>query len=279
MSEKITAQALLAAMKTHGASDLHLKAGMPPVYRVGGHLRSVALPAMSGEAIDECMTEIIPPQRRAFYEEHGDLDFAAHLPDGDRFRVNIFRAGAAMNAAIRRVNPSIPSYDQLHLPKIYEKVIAETGEGIIIISGVTGSGKSTTLAAMIDQINNTRHENIVTIEDPIEYLFKPKKSIISQREIGIDIPTYGEGLKYIVRQDPDVIFVGEMRDKFTMTAALQAAETGHLVFGTLHTADAMQAFARVLEFFPRRIRYAPSLPSGSCPARKREPAFRPPKCC
>ncbi|MBX3395129.1 MAG: PilT/PilU family type 4a pilus ATPase [Phycisphaerae bacterium] len=252
MSDKITATALLTAMKTHGASDLHLKAGLPPVYRVGGILRSVSLPAMSGEEIAKCLEPIIPAARRAFYEENGDLDFATHLSEGERFRVNIFRAGGVMNAAIRRVNPTIPSYEQLHLPPIYEKVIAETGEGIIIISGVTGSGKSTTLAAMIEQINTTRHENIVTIEDPIEYLFRPKKSIISQREIGIDIPTYGEGLKYIVRQDPDVIFVGEMRDKFTMTAALQAAETGHLVFGTLHTADAMQAFARVLEFFPRQ---------------------------
>lgn len=251
MSELITAHAMLAAMKTHDASDLHMKAGMPPVFRVGGHLRTVNLPAMSGEDIARCLDSIIPPQRKAFYEEFGDLDFAAHLGESERFRVNIFRAGGVMNAAIRRVNPTIPSYEELHLPPVYEKIIAETGEGIIIISGVTGSGKSTTLAAMIEQINNTRHENIVTIEDPIEYLFKPKRSIISQREIGIDIPNYGEGLKYIVRQDPDVIFVGEMRDKFTMTAALQAAETGHLVFGTLHTADAMQAFARVLEFFPR----------------------------
>ena len=116
MAEKVTAQALLAAMKTHGASDLHLKAGMPPVYRMGGHLRTVALPAMSGEEIDECLTAIIPPKRRAFYEEHGDLDFAAHLGESERFRVNIFRAGGVMNAAIRRVNPTIPSYEELHLP-------------------------------------------------------------------------------------------------------------------------------------------------------------------
>ncbi len=251
MPEKITAQAMLTAMKVHSASDLHLKAGLPPIYRVGGHLRSVAMPPMSGEEIEECLTAVIPPQRRDFYEKYGDLDFACHLPDGDRFRINIFRAGNVMNAAIRRVNPTIPSYEELHLPPVYSRLINECHEGIIIISGVTGSGKSTTLAAMIDQINSTRHENIVTIEDPIEYLFRSKKSYISQREIGIDIPDYAEGLKYIVRQDPDVIFVGEMRDKFTMSAALQAAETGHLVFGTLHTADAMQAFARVLEFFPR----------------------------
>lgn len=251
MAEIPNAQQLLSAMKGHGASDLHLKAGSPPVFRVGGHLRSVNLPAMSGPQIAKCLEEIIPPQRRAFYEEHGDLDFSAKLPDGDRFRVNIFRAGDTMNAAIRRINPTIPSYQELYLPSIYRTLIDRSFEGIIIISGVTGSGKSTTLAAMIDQINTTRRENIVTIEDPIEFVFTPKKSIISQREIGIDIADYNEGLKYIVRQDPDVIFIGEMRDKFTMSAALQAAETGHLVFGTLHSADAAQAFSRILEFFPR----------------------------
>ena len=142
-------------------------------------------------------------------------------------------------------------YEDLHLPPVYGELIEKAREGIIIVSGVTGSGKSTTLAAMIEHINESRRENIVTIEDPIEYLFRPQKSIISQREIGIDIATYADGLKYVVRQDPDVIFIGEMRDKFTMTAALQAAETGHLVFGSLHTADCMQAFARILEFFPR----------------------------
>ncbi|MFQ5502487.1 MAG: type IV pilus twitching motility protein PilT [Phycisphaerae bacterium] len=252
MSEMVNVEQLLAAMKTLGASDLHLKAGMPPVYRVGGHLRSASsMPPMTGAAIERCIAPIIPSGRREFYEEHGDLDFSTSLPDGERFRVNIFRAGTEMNAAVRRVNPFIPSYEELNLPPIYGQLIEQSFEGIIIISGVTGSGKSTTLAAMIEQINSTRKENIVTIEDPIEFIFKPKKSIISQREIGIDIPDYGEGLKYIVRQDPDVIFVGEMRDKFTMGAALQAAETGHLVFGTLHTADAMQAFARILEFFPR----------------------------
>lgn len=251
MNPDMSIKNLLANMKVHDASDLHLKAGLPPTYRVGGHLRVLDLPVMSGEEIEECIASIIPPKRREFYEEFGDLDFATELADGDRFRVNIFRAASKMNAAIRRVKGEIATYDQLKLPEIYGKLIDRTHEGLIIVSGVTGSGKSTTLAAMLEHINETRKENIVTIEDPVEYLFRPVKSIVSQREIGIDIPTYGEGLKYIVRQDPDVIFIGEMRDKFTMTAALQAAETGHLVFGSLHTADAMQAFARILEFFPR----------------------------
>jgi len=251
MAGDSTIQKLLGAMKGLGASDLHLKAGMPPYYRVGGHLRSSSIPPLSGKQIDEIISPIIPEGRRAFYDENGDLDFSTELAEGERFRVNIFRAGTQMNAAVRRVNSEIPSYGELHLPPIYSKVIERTHEGIIIVSGVTGCGKSTTLAAMVEQINSARRANIVTIEDPIEFLFQPKKSIVSQREIGIDIPTYGDGLKYVVRQDPDVIFIGEMRDKFTMTAALQAAETGHLVFGSLHTADAMQAFARIMEFFPR----------------------------
>lgn len=251
MAGQITIQQLLAAMKTHGASDLHLKAGLPPTYRVGGNLRTVNMPPMSGEEIDHVISPIIPSGRREFYDKYGDLDFATELADGDRFRINIFRAAARMNAAIRRVNSKIPSFEQLLLPPIYRKLVENTHEGIVVVCGVTGSGKSTTLASMIEHINETRHDNIVTIEDPVEYLFRPVKSIISQREIGIDIPDYAEGLKYVVRQDPDTLFIGEMRDKFTMTAALQAAETGHLVFGSLHSADAMQAFARILEFFPR----------------------------
>lgn len=251
MAGSLSIQQFLAAMKTHGASDLHLKAGLPPTYRVGGHLRSINIPALSGDDIERIINPIIPAGRREFYDQYGDLDFATELPDGDRFRVNIFRAGGKMNSAIRRVNSKIPSFEELLLPPVYRKLIDNTNEGIIIVCGVTGSGKSTTLASMIEHINETRHENIVTIEDPVEYLFRPRKCIISQREIGIDIPDYAEGLKYVVRQDPDTLFIGEMRDKFTMTAALQAAETGHLVFGSLHSADAMQAFARILEFFPR----------------------------
>jgi twitching motility protein PilT len=251
MSEPVNIQALLGGMKKYGASDLHLKAGLPPYYRVGRQLRSVSMPAMSGEEIATSLSAIIPPSRRRVYDETGDLDFSTELADGERFRVNVFRAGDKMNASIRRVNPEIPSYEELHLPPIYGQLIEKTHEGVIIVCGVTGSGKSTTLATMIQHINRTRRANIVTIEDPVEYLFRPDKCIVSQREIGIDIPSYDEGLKFIVRQDPDVILIGEMRDKFTMTAALQAAETGHQVFGSLHTADTMQAFSRILEFFPR----------------------------
>ena len=243
---------LLENMKAHGASDLHLKVGLPPYYRINGTLRKIDADMLDGETIFRMLLPIIPNRRKAQYEQHGDLDFACQLPDGgDRFRVNAFRCCDQMNAAIRRVKGEIPTYESLHLPAIYEQLIARTHEGLIIVCGVTGSGKSTTMAAMLEHINSERGVNIVTIEDPVEYIFKSHKAIISQREIGIDIPDYADALKYIVRQDPNVIFIGEMRDKNTMLAALQAAETGHLVFGSLHTADTMQAFARILEFFPK----------------------------
>lgn len=251
MSSQLTIQALLEKMGPLNASDLHLKAGLPPFYRILGELRKVNLPSLSGDDIDALLTPVIPPQRRAQYETAGDLDFSLQMPDRTRFRFNVFRSAGVMNTAVRRVKAEIPTFEALRLPPIYRQLIERTTEGLVLVCGVTGSGKSTTLAAMLEHINENRGEHIVTIEDPVEYTFPPRKCIISQREIGIDIPDYAEGLKYIVRQDPDVVFIGEMRDHFTMTAALQAAETGHLVFGSLHTADATQAFGRILEFFPR----------------------------
>lgn len=251
MPESLNIQMLLAAMKKYGASDLHLKPGLPPYYRVERQLRSLNTPPVSSEEIEKAMSSIIPPSRRHVYDETGALDFSAEVADGERFRINIFLAGYKMNVAIRRVRSEVPTFGQLHLPPIYGQLIERSYEGLIIVCGVTGAGKSTTLAAMLQHVNRTRRVNIVTIEDPVEYTFRPDKAIISQREIGIDVPNYEEGLKFVVRQDPDVIFIGEMRDKLTMAAALQAAETGHLVLSTLHTADTVQTFARILEFFPR----------------------------
>ncbi len=244
---------LLEAMKQLEASDLHLKTGIPPVYRIAGRLQRTTLPEISidGHQIEDLIKPMIPERRQGIFEEHGALDFAYTLPDGDRFRINILAAGGHMHAAIRRVKAEIPSFEELHLPPIFRKLADETFEGIIIVCGVTGCGKSTTMAAMIDYINETRQCNIISIEDPIEYAFRSKKSIVSQREIGLDLETFAEGLRSAVRQDPDVIFVGEMRDRETVIAALQAAETGHLVFATLHTADTMQSLGRMLEFFPQ----------------------------
>ncbi len=276
MAAKPTMKQLLFNMRKVEASDLHLKVGMPPVFRVAGELRvPQGLGPLTAEDTDRLMSEIIPPNLRARYDQTGDLDFstfqdidapspgdtAAGTPAAaiahalprkqERFRCNVFRAGGGMHGAIRRVKPDIPTFESLNLPKVYEKLSDETNEGLILVVGVTGSGKSTTLACMLERINETRGVNIITVEDPVEYTLHPVKAIISQRELGIDVPNYPTALKYIVRQDPDVIFIGELRDHDTVLAAVQAAETGHLVFGSLHAADTKQTFSRIVEFFPQ----------------------------
>lgn len=243
---------LLDNMGKFQASDLHLKVGYPPYYRVGGHLKKLDLPALpSSDFIREMMLPLVPESRTKEYNEHGDLDFSFAGSTGDRYRINVFRSGNEMHAAIRRVQSKIPDFQTLRLPPIYQKISELSNDGLVLISGVTGSGKSSTLAAMLNHVNHLRSAHVITVEDPIEYRFAPDKCIISQREIGIDVPDYAEALRYVVRQDPDIILIGEMRDRDTMMAALQAAETGHLVFGTLHCSDAQQSFSRILEFFPR----------------------------
>lgn len=241
---------LLEAMGRLGASDLHVKVGIPPTYRVNGILRPVQGEPLSEEEADHIVDPIFPDKLRAKFESDGGVDFACFVKD-DRFRCNVYRSGGHINAAIRRVKSDIPTYEALHLPSVYNDIVEKTNEGLVLVCGVTGSGKSTTLAAMIEHINKKEACNIITIEDPVEYRFSKAKSICSQREIGIDVPGYPQALRSIVRQDPDVIFIGEMRDHDTVLAAIQAAETGHLVFGSLHTADTMQSFNRILEFFPK----------------------------
>ncbi|UCF32425.1 MAG: PilT/PilU family type 4a pilus ATPase [Phycisphaerales bacterium] len=247
-----TMDRLLTAMGKMGASDLHLKVHYPPCFRVAGVLRKVDMPPIpSTEYMEQMLESLVPPTRRPEYDEKGDLDFSARGPTGDRFRINIFRSTSEMHAAVRRVQSNIPTFKELNLPDVYGKTMMKSLDGLILVSGVTGCGKSSTLAAMLNLVNELRGMHIITIEDPIEYVFTPKKSIISQREIGIDIPDYAEALRYVVRQDPDCIFIGEMRDRATMQAAIQAAETGHLVLGSLHVIDVQQTFKRILEFFPR----------------------------
>jgi twitching motility protein PilT len=241
---------LLEAMGRLGASDLHIKVGVTPTYRVNGVLRPIQSEPLTEDEADHILDPIVPPMMRERYEREGGIDFATFVKE-DRFRVNMYRSGGHTNAAIRRVKSEIPTYEALHLPSIYNQLVEKTNEGLILVCGVTGSGKSTTLAAMIEHINRIEACNIITVEDPVEYRFSRAKSIVSQREIGIDVPNYPTALRYIVRQDPDVIFIGEMRDHETVLSAIQAAETGHLVFGSLHTADTMQSFNRILEFFPR----------------------------
>jgi twitching motility protein PilT len=233
-----------------GASDLHIKVGVPPTYRINGLLRPVQGEPLTEDEADHFVDPIFPDKLKDRFENDGAADFATYVKD-DRFRCNVYRSGGHLNAAIRRVKAEIPTYEALHLPSIYNDIVERTNEGLVLVCGVTGSGKSTTLAAMIEHINRKEAVNIITIEDPVEYRFSRSKAIVSQREIGIDVPSYPMALRYIVRQDPDVIFIGEMRDHDTVIAAIQAAETGHLVFGSLHTADTMQSINRILEFFPR----------------------------
>ena len=250
ISGGLTIQRLLGEMKRLDASDLHIKVGQPPVYRIGGRLRRVDSPALTEDECDHLFDPILSEVQKERFNAHGNLDFAWHLADGDRFRIDLFRSGNHIHAACRRVKAEIPSYADLHLPRIYGKVTEESPDGLILICGVTGCGKSSTIAAMIEQLNCTEDLNIITVEDPIEYRFTPKESIISQREVGIDVDSFKTALRFAVRQDPDVIFIGEMRDAETVLAGIQAAETGHLVFATLHTADTMQSLNRMLEFFP-----------------------------
>jgi twitching motility protein PilT len=243
---------LLMFLTKHEASDLHLKVGYPPYARIGGHLRKLDLPPLPDTAfVQEMVQPLVPEKRWMEFDAHGSLDFSAAIESGDRYRINIYRSKGDMHVAVRRVQSKIADFDELNLPPVYRKLISETMEGLILVCGVTGSGKSSTLAAMLEYINQHRGLHIITIEDPIEFAFHGKKSIISQREIGLDVPNFKDALRVVVRQDPDAILIGEMRDRETMLAAIQSAETGHLVLGSLHCADAQLSFARILEFFDR----------------------------
>jgi twitching motility protein PilT len=243
---------LLAFVTKHEASDLHLKVGYSPYVRIGGHLRKLELPPIPDTAyVHGMIRPLVPEKRWGDFETFGSLDFSHAGESGDRFRINIYRSKSDINVAVRRVQSKIADFQALNLPDIYRKLISETMEGLILVCGVTGSGKSSTLAAMVEYVNEHRGLHIITIEDPIEFAFHGKKSIISQREIGLDVPNFHDALRVVVRQDPDAILIGEMRDRETMLAAIQSAETGHLVLGSLHCADAQLSFARILEFFDR----------------------------
>ena len=236
-----------AAIKT-GASDLHLKVGQPPKLRIHEQLKDTTGEVMNEARLEQLVFEILEAQQKEFFLQNGTVDFAYKIGDEDRFRVNVFRQRGMISLAARRVNTSIPPFENLHLPAMLEK-ISNSIQGLVLVVGPSGCGKSTTIASMIDYINRTRCCHIITIEDPIEYLFKDKKAIISQREIGIDVQDFEEALRYLMRQDPDVVFVGDMRDVRTVAAGMRAAETGHLVFGTMHSSSASQAVQRLLDLF------------------------------
>lgn len=240
---------LMAAAARHKASDLHLKAGQKPLVRVNTILHEMGSRALSGEEIRRLAYELMTDVQRDRFETEHDLDFAYSVPGVGRFRINVFYERGAVSVSMRRVNMQIPTFDELHLPPEVRRV-CEFQQGLVIVAGPTGSGKSTTLACVLDHINATQRLNILTLEDPIEYLFQDKKSFVRQREIGIDVPDFHQGLKYAVRQDPDVILIGEMRDYVSFDAALMAAETGHLVFSTIHASSAPQCIGRLLDLFP-----------------------------
>ena len=241
-----------AAIKAE-ASDLHLKVGMAPKLRMHSKLKTTTGEIMTETKIEELIFEIMSEEQKKFFLAHGALDFAYQVTEMDRFRINTFRQRGYISMAARHISGRIPPFEALHVPPVVEK-IAESHDGMILVTGPTGSGKTTTIASMIDHINRTTAAHIVTIEDPIEFLYVDQKSIVSQREIGVDVPNFGEALRSLMRQDPDVVVVGEIRDNETLTAAMRAAETGHLVFGTLHANNASQTIQRVLDMFPQEER-------------------------
>ncbi len=236
-----------------GASDLHLKSNSAPRVRIDGDVRAINSAKLSDKQIHELVSEIMTPEQEAYFRKHGAVDLAHQVPDGDRFRINIYRQRGLTSVAARRVSKDIPGFISLNLPSVIEK-LSNLRQGLVLVAGVTGSGKSTTIASMLNHINHTRACHIVTIEDPIEFLYTDDKAFVNQREIGIDVATFSAALKYLMREDPYVVLIGELRDKETFEAALHASETGHLVFGTVHASTAIGTIGRVLDLFSETSR-------------------------
>jgi twitching motility protein PilT len=243
-----------AAIK-YEASDLLMRSGQQPMLRVRGKLRALETGPLDPIEFEKWVEDSVSEHQWTYYATHGSLDMGFDLKAGHRFRVNVFRTRGKSAIAARRVSSQIANFEQLYLPPAM-KTIAEQQQGLILLCGVTGSGKSTTIASMLQYINENRACHIVTIEDPIEYLFEDKKAMINQREVGIDVPDFATGLRALVRENPDVVLIGEMRDRETFEAALRASETGHLVFGTIHASSASQAFGRIYDLFPAEERTA-----------------------
>ena len=240
---------LLAFSVKNKASDLHLSAGLPPMIRVNGDMRRIDLPAMDHSRVQGLVCDIMNDKQRKDYEEFLETDFSFEIPGLARFRVNAFNQKRGAAAVLRTIPSKVLSLEEINAPKIFREIV-EVSRGLILVTGPTGSGKSTTLAAMMDFLNDTRYEHILTIEDPIEFVHLSKKCLINQREVHRDTLGFAEALRSALREDPDIILVGEMRDLETIRLAMTAAETGHLVFGTLHTTSAAKTVNRIIDVFP-----------------------------
>lgn len=247
MKQKV--DAMLRAAFELKASDIHLTVGIPPIFRINGDLKRYGQDVLSPTDTEQMAKAIVPEHMWTRFETDGELDLSYSLSGVSRFRVNVFKQRGCISLAIRIVPTKIPTLDELQLPDVLKKMVAKP-QGLILVTGPTGSGKSTTLAAMIDYMNKTMRKHIITLEDPIEYVHKHDSCIIDQREVGTDTSSFANGLRAALRQDPDVILVGEMRDLETIQTAVTAAETGHLVFGTLHTSSAPATIDRIIDVFP-----------------------------
>jgi len=240
---------LLREATARDASDLHLSAGEPPLLRVHGDLQRTEHPALDAAGVLALAHEIMSEQQRAHFAAEHELDFACELPDAGRFRVNVFVHSRGPGAVLRNIPTKIPLLDDMGMPAVL-KEFCTRDRGLVLVTGPTGSGKSTTLAAMVDEVNRTWDAHILTVEDPIEFVHPPKRCLVNQREVGPHTHSFANALKSALREDPDVILIGEMRDLETIALALTAAETGHLVFGTLHTSSAPKTIDRIIDAFP-----------------------------
>lgn len=251
-TDKLTIQDIIYEGRKAGASDIHISEGIPMEFRINGELKEAPLPAISNAETRDLIIGMLNEKHRNIFNSGKDADFAIQTDDGKRQRINVFRQQHAVAATIRLLNDHIPSLAELHLPEVLQ-TLADQPRGLVLVTGPTGSGKSTTLAAMVDHINKTRSEHIITVEDPIEYKYETGKSLIHQREVGEDTESFASSLRSALREDPDVILVGEMRDYETISAAVTAAETGHLVMSTLHTTGAAQTVDRIIDACPGEI--------------------------
>ena len=242
-------KAVLQQLVQRGASDLHLKVGRPPTLRLHGELTPLDLPPLRPEDLKALAEQLMTPRQVKEFTENKECDFAIGVPGIGRFRCNVYQQRGSLCYAMRAIPYQARTLDELNLPKVLEEV-AMKPRGLVLVTGITGSGKSTALAAMIQHLNEHRHANVITIEDPIEFLHRDINCHINQREVGTDTATFAQALRRVLRQDPDVILIGEIRDLETLDTALKAADTGHLVFSTLHTTDATQTINRVLSFYP-----------------------------